>query len=145
MSDSFNCDLCDSSFTSESRRKHLISKQHKSLSSHIIYRSFIINLELLQKKDLLKKCILEHKKIEFYLIMCMLKVHFSDVIVIVKNDKYYWDPLSAVVYFGEFILSKIDALERPTHKFSHVSETKFLLNQLRIKSLMNAISLYQNQ
>ena len=57
--------------------------------------------------------------------MCKLKLHLSDVIVIVKNDKFYWDPLSAVGLFGKFILSKIDALERPGHKVSHVSETIF--------------------
>ena len=55
----------------------------------------------------------------------MLKLHFSDVVVIVKNDKNYWGPLSAHVYFRKFILSKIDALERLGHLFSHVSETTF--------------------
>ena len=123
MSDSFN--LCDSSFTSKSRKKHLISEQHKCLSSHIIYRYFFINTELLQIEDMLKKCILEHKtNFEFHVVGCKLKLHFSDVIAIVKNDKYYWDPLSALVYFRKFI-SKIDALERPGHLFSHVSETTF--------------------
>ena len=57
--------------------------------------------------------------------MCRLKLHFSDVIVIVKNDKYYWNPLSALVYFRKFILSKIDALELLGHLFFHVSETNF--------------------
>ena len=57
--------------------------------------------------------------------MCKLKLHFSDVIVIVKNDKYYWNPLSAVVYFTKFILSKTDALGRPGRFFSHVSEITF--------------------
>ena len=55
MGDSFNCDLCDSSFTSKSRKKHLKSKQPKYFSSHIIYRFFIINPELLQIEDILKK------------------------------------------------------------------------------------------
>ena len=126
MSYSFNCDLCDSLFTSKSRKKHLKSKQHKFLSSLIIYRYFIINPELLQIKDIFKKCILEHKKnFEFYLVMCKLKLHFSEVIVIVKNDKYYWFPQSAPVDLDKFILSKIDALERPGRLFSHVSETTF--------------------
>ena len=58
--------------------------------------------------------------------MCKLKLHFSDVIVIVENDKYYWDPLSAHDDFSKFILSKIDAFERLGLLFSHVSETTFL-------------------
>ena len=57
--------------------------------------------------------------------MFKLKLHFSNVLVIVKNDKYYWNPLSAFVYIRKFILSKIDALERIGHLFSHVSETTF--------------------
>ena len=57
--------------------------------------------------------------------MCKLKLHFSDVIVIVKNDKYFWFPLSAPDDFTKFILSKIDAFERLGHLFSHVSETTF--------------------
>ena len=52
MSDSFDCGLCDSSFTSKSRTKHLKSKQHKYLSSRIMYRYFIIDPELLQIKDI---------------------------------------------------------------------------------------------
>ena len=62
MSDSFKCDICDSSFTSKSRKKHLKSKQHKYLRSHIINRYFIINPELLQIKDIIKKCFLQHKR-----------------------------------------------------------------------------------
>ena len=60
MSDSFNGDLCDGSVTNKSRKKHLKSKQHNYLSSHIIYRYFFINPELHQIKDIIKKCILEH-------------------------------------------------------------------------------------
>ena len=57
--------------------------------------------------------------------MCKLTLHFSDDIVIVRNDKYYWGPQSAVVYFGKFIISKIDDLERRGRIFFHVSETSF--------------------
>ena len=57
--------------------------------------------------------------------MCKLKLHFSDVIVIVKNDKYFWSPLSAQDDFTKFVLTKIDAFERLRHLFSHVSETTF--------------------
>ena len=122
MSDSSNSDLCDSLFT----RKHLKSKQHKLSSSRIIYRYFITNPELHQIKDIFKECILEHeKKIEFYLVMCMVKLHFSDDITIVKNDKHYWFPVSAVVSFERFILSKTDALKRTAGLFSQVSETTF--------------------
>ena len=67
MSGSFNCDLCDSLFT----RKHLKSQQHKNLTSHIIYGYFIINPELLQLEDILKKCILEHKKILNFILLCV--------------------------------------------------------------------------
>ena len=59
MSDSFNCDLCDSSFT----RKRLKSKQHKYLGSHIISRYFFINHELLQIKDILSNVFLNIKNI----------------------------------------------------------------------------------
>ena len=71
MSDSFNCDLHDSSFTSKSRKKHLKSKQHKSLSSHIIYRYFIINPELLQKKDILENVFLNIKKSLNFILLCV--------------------------------------------------------------------------
>ena len=57
--------------------------------------------------------------------MCKLKLHFSDDIVIVKNDKDYWCPLSAPDDFTKFILSKVDAFEQLGHLFSHVSETNF--------------------
>ena len=64
MNGSFNCDLCDSLF----KRKQLKSKQHKNLSSQIIYRYFIKKFELLQIKDILKKCILGHKILNFILL-----------------------------------------------------------------------------
>ena len=57
--------------------------------------------------------------------MCKLKLHFSDYITIVKNDEYYWLPVSALVDFERFILSKIDALKRTAGLFSHVSESTF--------------------
>ena len=57
--------------------------------------------------------------------MCKLKLHFSDVIVIVKNNKYYWGPLSAHDCFRKIILSKFNGLERLGHLFSKVSETTF--------------------
>ena len=62
------------------------------------------------------------KKIEFYLIVCKLKLHFSGVIIIVKNDKYFWFPRSAPVDFEKFILSKSDVLQRTRGLFSHVPE-----------------------
>ena len=55
--------------------------------------------------------------------MCKLKLHFSDDITIVKDDKYYWPPVSAVVDFERLIFSKIDALKRTVGLFSHISET----------------------
>ena len=57
--------------------------------------------------------------------MCKLKLHFSDDFTIVKNDKYYWLPVSAVVDFERFLISKIDALKRTAGLFSLVSETTF--------------------
>ena len=65
--------------------------------------------------------------------MCKLKLHFSDVIIIFKNDKYYLTPLSALVDFRKFILSKIDALERLGNLFAHVSETTFTFISTRYK------------
>ena len=67
MNGSFICDLCDSLFTS----KHLKSKLYKYLSSHKIYRYFIINPELLRIKDILKKCILEHNKNLNFILLCV--------------------------------------------------------------------------
>ena len=57
--------------------------------------------------------------------MRKLNLHFSDDITIVKNDKYYWSPVSAVVDFERFILSKIDALKGTVGLFSHVSGTTY--------------------
>ena len=126
MIDSFNCDLCDSSLTSKSRKKHLKSKQHKYVTSHIVYRYFIINPELHQIRNIFKECILEHeKKFEFYLVICKLKLHFSDDIVLVIMDKYMWLPHGVVIQFNKFILSKINAIERDRYAFSHVSEATF--------------------
>ena len=55
----------------------------------------------------------------------MLKIHFSHLTIIVKNDKLYWYTSSVVVEFEEFVLSKIRNLKRPGRLFSHVSETTF--------------------
>ena len=65
------------------------------------------------------------KKIEFHLVMCKRKLHFSDDITIVKNDKNYWLPVSRVDDCERFILPKIDALKRTAGLISHVSETTF--------------------
>ena len=63
MSDYFNCKLCDKSIKTKSKKKHLNSQYHKSLSMSIISRDSVTNPDFLHIESILKNYILDHKKI----------------------------------------------------------------------------------
>ena len=54
MSDYFICKLCDKSFKIKSKKKHLKSKYHKSLSMSIISRYSVTNPDFYQIENVLK-------------------------------------------------------------------------------------------
>ena len=121
MSDYFFCKVCDKSIKIKSKKKHLISQYHKSLSTSIFSKYSVINPDFLNIDILFKKYVLVYnKKFASYLIICKWKLHFSDTIVSVKSKTWY--SVSAGYYFRDFVLSKIKYYERQGHKFSHISE-----------------------
>ena len=71
MSDYFICKLCDKSIRINSRKKHLNSLHHKSLSMSEISKYSVINPDFLNIDNILKNYVLEYnKKFVFYLIIC---------------------------------------------------------------------------
>ena len=54
MSNYFNCKLCDKSIKSKSKKKHLNSQYHKSLSLSIISRYSVPNPDFLHTDNILK-------------------------------------------------------------------------------------------
>ena len=90
MSYYFNCKLCDKSNEIKSKKKHLNSQYHKTLSVSIISRYSVTNPDFLHIENLLKNYVLDYnKKFAFYLIICKWKIHFSDTIVSVKSNTWY--------------------------------------------------------
>ena len=120
MSDYFNCKVCDKSITIKSRRKHLNSLNHKSLSMSIIFRYSVTSPDFLHIENILKIYNLEYKKVSFHLIMCKWKLLFSDTIVNVESNTWY--SVSPGHFLRDFVLSKIKLFERQGHKFSQISE-----------------------
>ena len=122
MGEYFNCKLCDKSIKIRSEKKHLNFLYHDFLSTSIICRYIITNPDFLQIEDILKKYILDYnKKFIFFLIICKWKLHFSDIINAVKNDKW-WCSLSAGSLLRNFLSPKIKIVERSGHLLSHISE-----------------------
>ena len=73
MSNYFHCELCDKSNKIRSKKKHLYSQYHKSLTESIICKYTIENPSFLHIEDILKNFVDEHnKKFEFYLIFQIL-------------------------------------------------------------------------
>ena len=71
MSDYFNCKVGDISIRIKSRKKHLNSLNHKSLSLSMNSRYSVINPDFPNIENILKNCVLEyHKKSVFHLIIC---------------------------------------------------------------------------
>ena len=105
----------------KSKKKHLISQYHKSLSMSKICRYSVTNPDFLKIKIILKKYVLEYnKKFAFYLIICKWKLHISDTIVNVKSNTWY--SVSAGYNLGNFLLSKNNYFGRYGRKISHISE-----------------------
>ena len=69
MSDYFNCELFDKSIKIRSKKKHLKSQYHKSLTMSIICKYTVKKPSFLQVEDVLKIFVDDYnKKFEFYLI-----------------------------------------------------------------------------
>ena len=122
MSNYFHCELCDKSIKLRSKKKHLNSRYHKSLSESIISRYTVENPSFLHMQNILKNYVDDYnKKFVFYIIICKWKVLFSDIIINVKSDRLYnihpdgWN-------LRRTLFSKIEYLEKDGHKFSHISE-----------------------
>ena len=122
MSNYFHCELCDKSIKFRSKKKHLNSQYHKSLTMSIICKYTVENPSFLHIEDMLKNFVDEYnKKFEFYLILCKWKLHFSDTIINVKSDRLYnihrpgWN-------LRRNLMSKIEYFESDSHNFSHISE-----------------------
>ena len=121
MSDYINCKLCDKAIKIKSKKKHLNSQYHKSLSMSITSRYSVPNPDFLHIDKILQIYVLDYsKKFAFYLIICKWKLHFSDTIVSVKSDTQYSN--SNGFYLRNFLLSKIKFFEIQGRKFSHISE-----------------------
>ena len=118
----FHCELCDKSIKIRSKKKHLNSQYHKSLTESIISKYTVDNPSFLHMKDILKNYVDDYnKKFVFYIIICKWKLHFSDTIINIKSDRLYnihpdgWN-------LRRPLISKIENLENDGHKFSHISE-----------------------
>ena len=122
MSDYFHCDLCDKSIKIRSKKRHLNSRYHKSLSESINSKYTVENPSFLHMQDILRKYVDDYnKKFVIYIIICKWKLHFSDTIINVESNRLYnihrpgWNLRS-------YLISKIEYLENKGHKFSHISE-----------------------
>ena len=88
MSNYFHCELCDKSIKIRSKKKHLNSQYHKSLTESIICKYTVENPSFFHMDDILKNYVDEYNKnFEFNLIFCKWKLLFSDTIINVKSDK----------------------------------------------------------
>ena len=128
MSDYFHGALCDTSIKIKSKKKHLNSQYHKSLTKSIICKNTVKNPSFLHVENILKNFVDDYnKKIEFYLIFCKWKLHFSDTIINVKSDRLYkihrvgWN-------LRRNLMSKIEYSESNGHKFSHRSEMNIVFS-----------------
>ena len=122
MSDYFHCDLCDKSIKIRSKKRHLNSQYHKSLTKRIISKYTVENPSFIHMEDILKNYVDDYnKKFVLYIIVCKWKLHFSDTIINVKSDRLYnihrpgWN-------LRRTLMSKIEYLENYERKFSHISE-----------------------
>ena len=121
MSDYFICKLCDKSIKIKSKKKHITSRYHKSLSMSINSRYSATDPDFLHIDNILKNYVLDYnKKFAFYLIICKWTLHFSDIIVSVKSNT--WCIISAGFLIRNFLLSKIKKFEIYEHKLSHISK-----------------------
>ena len=122
MSDYFHCEICDKSIKIRSKKRHLNSQYHKSLTESIICKYTIENPSFLNMKDILKNYVDDYnKKIVFYIFICKWNLHFSDTMNNIKSNRLYnIHPLDWNL--RRSLMSKIKKLENDGHKFSNISE-----------------------
>ena len=133
MSNYFHCDLCDKSIKMSSKKKHLSSQYHKSLTRSILCKYAVEYPSFFHLNDILEKYINEYnKKFEFYLISSKWKLHFSDTNINIKSDRLHNIYISGRK-LRSYLISKIEDLENDGHKFSHISE----MNIVFISNLRN--------
>ena len=88
MKGCFHCDLCDRSIKIRSKKKHLNSQYHESLTKSINSKYTIKNPSFLNIEEMLTNFGDDYnKKFEFYLILCKWKLKFSDTIINIKSDR----------------------------------------------------------
>ena len=118
----FNCEICDKSIKIRSKKKHINSQYHKSLTWSIICKYTVKNLSFLHIEDILRNSGDDYnKKFDFYLIFCKWKLHFSDTIINVKSHGLY-NFHRAGGNLRRNLMSKIEYFESNGHKFSHICE-----------------------
>ena len=121
MNGYFHCELCERSIKIKSKKKHLNSQYHKTLSMKIISRFSIKNPDFLHIINILENYVVGYnKKFKIYLIVCNITFCFSGTTFNVKSNK--WFNISACFYLRNFLLSKIRYFKRYDHKCSHTSE-----------------------
>ena len=122
MSNYFHCELCDKSNKIRSKKKHLNSQYHKSLTKSIIRKYTVENPSFLHIEDTLKNFVDEYnKKFELYSILCKWKLNFSGTIIFTKSMRLY-NIHRAGWNLRTNLMSKIEYFESDEHKFSHISE-----------------------
>ena len=122
MSNYFHCELCDKTIKIRSKKKHLNSQYHKSLTESIICKYTVEKPSFFQIEELLQNFVDEYnKKFEFFLIFCKWKLHFSDTIFIIKSDRLY-NIHRAGWNLRRNLMSEIENFESYSHNFSHISE-----------------------
>ena len=133
MSNIFHCEICDKSIKIRSKKKHLNSRYHKSLTKSIICKYTVENPSFLHMEDILKNYVDDYnKKFILYIFICKWKLHFSDTIINVESNRLYnihpggWN-------LRRTLISKIEYLENDGHKFSNISE----MNIVFISDLRN--------
>ena len=121
MSKYFIRKLCDKSIKIKSKKKHLNSQYHKSITMCIFSRYSVKNPDFLHIEKIIKNYILDYdKKLAFYIVICKWTLPFYDTIISGKSNRLY--SIYACFYIRKFLLSKIKSLESYGHKFSHISE-----------------------
>ena len=122
MSNYFHCELCDKSINIRSKKRHLNSQYHISLTKSVVSKYTVENPSFLHMKDILKNYVDDYnKKFVLYIIICKWKLHFSDTIINIKSDRLYniqpdgWN-------LRRSLISKIEYFENNDHKFSYISE-----------------------
>ena len=141
MSNYFHCEICDKSIKIRSKKRHLNSRYHKSLSACIISKYTVENPSFLHMQDILKKYVDDYnKKFVIYIIICKWKLHFSDIIIKIESNRLY-NIHRAGWKLRSYLISKIEDLENKGHKFSHISE----MNVQFISNLRNMTYRYYLQ